>query len=194
MEQPPSCGHGVQTEIQGLVGTPLCTPPRGSWGVVLLSPKVWNGCHGGEDLAIGIACFTTPPPLTGDQTHTPTHTHTSTTWCNYGGGIISPIAEGVRGGESWNKISIPNPTPPCAHLVPFSPIHILWRRLASKLLCWLDADRGERESGDWQTKILNWAKYLKWWRAKNWDLKSHFQPCFSIASGQATSPHDQVRD
>jgi hypothetical protein len=24
----------------------------------------------GEDLAIGIACFTTPPPLTGDQTHT----------------------------------------------------------------------------------------------------------------------------
>ncbi len=33
---------------------------------------------GGEDLAIGIACFTTPPPLTGDQTHTHTHTHTHT--------------------------------------------------------------------------------------------------------------------
>ncbi len=72
MEQPPSCGHGVQTEIQGLVGTSLCTPPRGSQGLVLLSPKVWNRCHGGEDLAIGIACFTTPPPLTRDQTHTHT--------------------------------------------------------------------------------------------------------------------------
>ncbi len=29
MEQPPSCGHGVQTKIQGLVGTPLRTPPPG---------------------------------------------------------------------------------------------------------------------------------------------------------------------
>ncbi len=76
MEQPPSCGHGVQTEIQGLVGTPLCMPPRGSQGVVLLSPKVWNGRHVGENLAIGIACFTNLPPLTGDQTHTHTHTHT----------------------------------------------------------------------------------------------------------------------
>jgi hypothetical protein len=47
-------------------------PPQGSQGVVLLSPKVWNGHHGGEDLEIGIACFTTPPPLTGDQTHTHT--------------------------------------------------------------------------------------------------------------------------
>jgi hypothetical protein len=46
--------------------------PRGG----LLSSKVWNGRHGGEDLAIGIACFITPPPLTGDQTHTHTHTHT----------------------------------------------------------------------------------------------------------------------
>jgi hypothetical protein len=70
VEQPPSCGHGVQTEIQGLVGTPLHTPPRGSQVVVLLSPKEWNGHHGGENLAIGIACFTNPPPLTGDQTHT----------------------------------------------------------------------------------------------------------------------------
>jgi hypothetical protein len=75
---PPSCGHGVQTEIQGLVGTPLCPPPRGSRGVVLLSSKVWNGRHGGEDLAIGITCFTTPPPLTGDQTHKHTHTHNQT--------------------------------------------------------------------------------------------------------------------
>ncbi len=31
---------------------------------------------GGENLAIEIACFTNPPPLTGDQTHTHTHTHT----------------------------------------------------------------------------------------------------------------------
>ncbi len=53
----------------------MCTPPWGSRGVVLLSSKVWNRHHGGEDLAIGIACFTTPPPLTGDQTHTHTHTH-----------------------------------------------------------------------------------------------------------------------
>ncbi len=36
-----------------------------------------------------------------------------------GGGIISPIIEGVGGGESWNKISIPNPTPPSAYLVHF---------------------------------------------------------------------------
>ncbi len=78
MEQPPSCGHGVQTKIQGLVGNPLCMPPWGSQGVVLLSPKVWNGRHGGEDLAIGIACFATPPPLTRDQTHTHKHTHTHT--------------------------------------------------------------------------------------------------------------------
>jgi hypothetical protein len=72
VEQPPSCGLGVQTEIQGLVATPLCTPPWGSQGVVLPSSKVWNGRHGEENLAIGIACFTNPPPLTGDQTHTHT--------------------------------------------------------------------------------------------------------------------------
>jgi hypothetical protein len=29
VEQPPSCGHRVQTKIQGLIGTPLCTPPPG---------------------------------------------------------------------------------------------------------------------------------------------------------------------
>jgi hypothetical protein len=52
------------------LGPPCARPPRGSQGVVLLSPKVWNGHHGGENLAIGIACFTNPPPLTRDQTHT----------------------------------------------------------------------------------------------------------------------------
>ncbi len=51
MEQPPSYGHGVQTKIQGLVGIPLRTPPRGSRGVVLLSPKVWNGRHGGGEFS-----------------------------------------------------------------------------------------------------------------------------------------------
>ncbi len=55
-----------------LLGPPCARPPRGSHGVVLLSPKVWDGCHGVEDLAIGIACFTTPPLLTGGQTHTHT--------------------------------------------------------------------------------------------------------------------------
>ncbi len=50
------------------------------------------------------------------------------------------------------KISIPNPTPTSAHLVHFSLIHVLRRSLASKLIHWQDADRGERENGDWQTK------------------------------------------
>ncbi len=49
---PPGVLRGSTTELQGM--------ERASWG-------------GG--LAIGIACFTTPPPLTGDQTHTHTHTH-----------------------------------------------------------------------------------------------------------------------
>jgi hypothetical protein len=51
------------TKIQGLVGTPLCMPPWGSQGVVLLSPKVCNGHHRGQELAIGIASFTTHYPL-----------------------------------------------------------------------------------------------------------------------------------
>jgi hypothetical protein len=46
------------------------------------------------------------------------------------------------------KISIPNPTPPSAHFVHFSLLHILWRRLASKLLHQLDADIGEIGSRD----------------------------------------------
>jgi hypothetical protein len=94
---PPSCGHRVQTKIQGLVGTPLCTPPRGSQGVVLLSSKVWNRCHGGEDLAIGIACFTIPPPLTGDQTHTHTHTHTT------GGGATAAEHRAATTLQCWKR-------------------------------------------------------------------------------------------
>ncbi len=43
----------------------------GNWQ---LSPKLWNGCQWGQDLVIGIACFTTWIPLTRDQdTHTHTH-------------------------------------------------------------------------------------------------------------------------
>ncbi len=45
MHTPLGVSRGSTTESQGM--------ERASWG---------------EDLAIGIACFTTPPPLIGDQT------------------------------------------------------------------------------------------------------------------------------
>ncbi len=50
----------------------MCMPPQGSRGVVLLNPKIWNGRHRGQDLAIGIACLTTLCPLN----RRPRHTHT----------------------------------------------------------------------------------------------------------------------
>jgi hypothetical protein len=77
VEQPPKLWPWSPNQDTGTHWDPLVHAPRGSQGVVLLSSKVWNGYHGGEDLVIGIACFTTPPPLTGDQTHTHTHTHTT---------------------------------------------------------------------------------------------------------------------
>ncbi len=51
---------------------PVTCLPRESQKVVLLGPKVRNGCQRGQELAIGIACFTTWTPLTGDWD---THTH-----------------------------------------------------------------------------------------------------------------------
>ncbi len=69
---PPKCGHGVQTEIQGLAGNPLCMPLRGSQGEVLLSPKIWNGCHRGQELAIGTAYLTTHCPFNWWPGHTNT--------------------------------------------------------------------------------------------------------------------------
>jgi hypothetical protein len=50
---------------------PMTCLPWESQRVVLLGPKVWNGCQRGQELAIGIACLITWTPLTGDQdTHT----------------------------------------------------------------------------------------------------------------------------
>ncbi len=55
-----------------------------------------------------------------------------------------------------------NPPPPSAHLVHLLLIHKAGRRLASKLLCLLDADRRERAGTSRQNSML--AKYLIFWR------------------------------
>ncbi len=76
---PTSCGHRVQTKIKGLIENPLCTPSWGSCGGVLLCPKVWNRCHKGQELAIGITCFTMHFPLYWWPGHTQdTHKRTPT--------------------------------------------------------------------------------------------------------------------
>ncbi len=63
-----------------------------------------------------------------------------------GGGIISPIAGGIRRGESWNNFQFQT-QPPCTHLVHLLLIHVLGRHLALKLLHWMDTDRGGRGQG-----------------------------------------------
>jgi hypothetical protein len=65
-----------------------------------------------------------------------------------GGGIIFRSLKGTGRGENRINNSVPNPTPPCAYLMHSSLIHVSWRRLASKFLRCLDADRGGRERGD----------------------------------------------
>jgi hypothetical protein len=67
--------------------------------------------------------------------------------------------------------------PPSAHLVHLLLIHLLGRRLASKLLCWLNADRGGRERG-LSDKHSNSAKYLIFWREARWNWKVSFPPRF----------------
>ncbi len=63
----------------GLLETPLESPPShyrggGTGGGVLLSPRVWRGCHCGRGiLAIEITCLTILPP---QNRRSKQHTHT----------------------------------------------------------------------------------------------------------------------
>jgi hypothetical protein len=71
---PPSSCHGVlYPRYYGLVGTFSCktAPARGTRGVVLLSPRVWKGCHclGTRD---GYLMHYSNPFVTGGQKHTHT--------------------------------------------------------------------------------------------------------------------------
>ncbi len=108
------------------------------------------------------------------------------------GGIIFPIAEGVGEGEDWINNSVPNPTLPVHILCTSSLIHRSWRRLASKWLCWLDTDRGERESGDWQTKIFKLGLDLKLRSNKKMRTQSLISALLFDCIGQATSPRNQL--
>jgi len=71
-----------------------------------------------------------------------------------GSGIIFPIAGRSRARGELNKQFIPTPTPLCISYAHTSLIHESWRRLASKLLRCLDADRGEKESGTGRPKNI----------------------------------------
>ncbi len=65
----------------------MCTPPRGSQGVVQLNPMVSNGRHRGQKLAIGIACLTTHCPLNRRPRYTQTllhHHHSHPLHCRAG--------------------------------------------------------------------------------------------------------------
>ncbi len=76
MEQPPSCGHGVQTEIQKLVGTPLCTPPRGvPRGSTTESQGMERALWGGEFSKWNCMLYKSSPFNWRPDTHTHTHTH-----------------------------------------------------------------------------------------------------------------------
>jgi hypothetical protein len=75
VEQPPSCGYRVQIKIQGLVGTPLAHAPPGVPRGSTTESQGMEWVSWGDYLVIGIACFTNPPPLMGDQTHTHTPRH-----------------------------------------------------------------------------------------------------------------------
>ncbi len=58
-------------------------------------------------------------------------------------------------GEGRVEITfISKPTPPSEHLVHLLLIQVLGMSLASKLLCWLDADKGEREQFSWEEKVV----------------------------------------
>jgi hypothetical protein len=79
------CGTASQLLPESLfvihepIGNPSQKSPPGSRLGVLLSPTVWNICQQGGGLAIEIACFTAPPPMTTrGQVHTHSHTHTHT--------------------------------------------------------------------------------------------------------------------
>ncbi len=61
MELPTSSCHGVlYPRYYGLVGNSSSKPHEGSRGVVLLSPRIWKGCHQNGALDIGISCITAP--------------------------------------------------------------------------------------------------------------------------------------
>jgi hypothetical protein len=74
---PSSCHRVLYPRYYGLIGTFSCktAPARGTRGVVLLSSRVWKGCHclGTRDWYL---MHHSNPFITGGQKHTHTHTHT----------------------------------------------------------------------------------------------------------------------
>ncbi len=75
------CGTAYQllprsptSKIHGLSWKLLSHAPPGVRRSSTMSPRVWRGCHQGGSLAIGIACVTVTPLVTGGQdTHTQMH-------------------------------------------------------------------------------------------------------------------------
>ena len=66
-----------------------------------------------------------------------------------------------------------------------------WRRLASKLLRCLDADRGERER-DWLNEKISYGLIFKFLREEENETGVSFPPRFSFASDEGPVPANEL--
>ncbi len=71
---PAAATESYNQDTTGSLEPSLASPPRGSRGVVLLSPRVWKG-HQQLGTRDWYLMHYSNPSVTGGQKHTHTHTH-----------------------------------------------------------------------------------------------------------------------
>ncbi len=89
----------------------------------------------------------------------------------------TPRCSGLHSTPARIMLSIPQQLSSLS-MLPLPPSPLSSSPLLPTFLHWLDADRGERESRDWQTKIFKLGLDLKLRSGKNENSKSHFRLAF----------------